>query len=182
MARRPPNWGTPWNSVRPDRRNSDGHPPLLKPSRIPLVIVCGPPCSGKTTYVVERAGANDLVIDLDTIASRLAGTTTHAWRRDDWLTLALQERNQLLIELGNELSVHSRAWLIVGEPDATKRDWWATQLRPERIVVIETDRDTCLDRLFADPERKTNRSATTVAIEGWWQRYSRRTGDEVVRQ
>jgi len=161
--------------------DGDAHPQSLRPSRIPLVLVCGAPCSGKTKFVESKAGAHDLIIDLDTIASGLAGTTRHAWRRSDWLTLALKARNALLMQLGEEASVYQRAWLIVGAPNRLEREWWRDRLHPERIVVLETGQDTCLDRLFADPERRLNRAVSTVGIHGWWQRYSRRANDEVVR-
>lgn len=39
-----------------------------------LTVVIGPPASGKSTWVMERAGAHDIVIDYDTIAVALAGT------------------------------------------------------------------------------------------------------------
>jgi hypothetical protein len=42
-------------------------------------IVTGPPAAGKTTYVAEHAGSNDLVLDFDAIARTLmpASTITH---------------------------------------------------------------------------------------------------------
>lgn len=30
-----------------------------------VIIVYGPPCSGKTTYVLENKGVNDIVVDMD---------------------------------------------------------------------------------------------------------------------
>lgn len=47
------------------------HPDSLRRSRIPLTIVCGPPCSGKTTYVTENSRAGGRFIDLDIIRKRL---------------------------------------------------------------------------------------------------------------
>jgi len=39
------------------RRPSLSHPSGLRPSVIPLTIVCGPPASGKTTYVKQHGAA-----------------------------------------------------------------------------------------------------------------------------
>jgi hypothetical protein len=144
------------------------------------VIVCGAPCSGKTSLRKQRAAADDLIIDLDLIASGMAATTMHAWGRD-WLGSALRERNALLAAIGEESSCASRAWFVVGAPDAGEREWWATSLRPERVIVLETDVDVSLDRLFADPERQARRAATVNAIYGWWRRYTRRPADEIQR-
>ena len=51
-------------------------PDWLRPSIIPLTIVCGPPASGKNHYVRQRAGGTDLMIDLVAIAHELAGAST----------------------------------------------------------------------------------------------------------
>ncbi|MFE6305023.1 hypothetical protein [Nocardiopsis sp. NPDC057823] len=39
-----------------------------------LTVIIGPPASGKTTWVLDRAGAHDIVIDYDRLAVALAGT------------------------------------------------------------------------------------------------------------
>ncbi|MCJ2010442.1 ATP-binding protein [Methylobacterium sp. J-092] len=52
-------------------------PTHLKPSRIPLTIVCGPPGSGKSTYIRERIEPRDILIDLDAIMSGLSGLPEH---------------------------------------------------------------------------------------------------------
>lgn len=168
-------------------RNSDDaprghrHPDWLQPSRIPLTIVCGPPASGKTSYVHERAGPRDLVICLDEIASKLAGTTPHGWGRE-WLDEALRRRNQLLGRLSNSsASRWQRAWLIVSEPWAGKRQWWADKLQPEAIIVLETPDETCWQRIAADPERQRRRSDQSAAVARWWADYERRQSDLVVR-
>lgn len=38
-----------------------------------LFVVIGPPCSGKSTWVMERAKSTDVVIDADRIAVALSG-------------------------------------------------------------------------------------------------------------
>lgn len=38
-----------------------------------VVLVSGPPCSGKTTYVREHRGPHDLVFDMDAIKEALGG-------------------------------------------------------------------------------------------------------------
>jgi 5-methylcytosine-specific restriction endonuclease McrA len=72
------------------------HPEWFKPSLIPLTIVCGPPASGKSSYVAARAQQGDLIIDLDVIASTIAGTDLHNWDRDRYLNEALYRRNDII--------------------------------------------------------------------------------------
>ena len=154
-------------------------PMWLRPANIPLTIVCGPPASGKSTYVQQRAEASDLVIDLDVIASRLAGSSLHGWDRDKYLSPAIRLRNEMLGDISRPAPQWPRAWLIVSEPKAEHRQWWKDQMQPERIVVIETMPDECRRRVRNDPERSTD--STYEVIARWWQQYQRRVGDEVIR-
>lgn len=52
-------------------RNELFEPTDLLPSRPPLIVVAGPPAAGKTTYIQERAGPDDEIVDLDIEARRL---------------------------------------------------------------------------------------------------------------
>ncbi|CCB64068.1 AAA family ATPase [Hyphomicrobium sp. MC1] len=151
------------------------HPKWLSPSIIPLTIVCGPPASGKSTYVRQHAGSKDLVIDLDVIASQISGEPQHAWDRTRWLNAALYFRNDMIGGLSRP-SDYEVAWLIVAEPNANHRQFWATALQPQRIVVLETDAATCLANAGRDEGRDLER--TQAVVSAWWQDYERRTGDE----
>lgn len=153
-------------------------PEWLRPSVVPLVIVCGAPASGKSTYVATHAGASELVIDLDVIASDLSGQSLHMWDRARWLGPAMRERNRILGALSKP-NEWPRAWLILSEARAERRQWWADSANPERIVVIETPPAVCMQRAGIDEGRNTEQ--TREAIGKWWSMYDRRDGDEVVR-
>jgi hypothetical protein len=155
------------------------HPVWLKPSRVPLTIVCGPPASGKSSYVAARATAADLVVDLDLIASRLAGTTMHAWGRE-WIDSAIRERNRLLGKLSWDRVPWPAAWLILTEPRAERRDWWHRTIGPASIVVLETPEGVCWQRIADDPERQPFRSEQSQAVARWWVEYEPRSGDQRV--
>lgn len=154
------------------------HPDWFRPSLIPLTIVCGPPASGKSTYIRDRAGPNDLIIDIDIIASEMAGTATHGWDRDQWLNAAIYRRNDIIGQLSRP-SDWSAAWLIVGEPKAKWRQWWATKLKPKAIIVIETPEIECIRRVKADPLRPWR--GNSDGITRWWFDYDRRRGDIIIR-
>lgn len=151
------------------------HPDWLRPSTIPLTIICGPPASGKTTWVRNHAQPDDIIIDLDMIASELAGVETHGWDRDTYLNPAIYRRNDLLGRLSRPNDWRA-AWFIVGEPKATWRAWWQRKLQPQRIVVMETPEAECVRRVKSDPQRPYQ--GNTDAITRWWFEYDRRQGDE----
>jgi 5-methylcytosine-specific restriction protein A len=153
------------------------HPPGLQPSAIPLVIVCGPPAAGKSTYVRDRAGPGDLVIDLDVIKSQISGLPLHAWD-SQYLRPALVRRNELLAELSSQPPAWPRAWFIVGAPTARWRGWWRQHLQPERIVVLETPDSICLARIAEAADRASIRAQQSEAVARWWNNYQPAPSDE----
>lgn len=161
-------------------KRGSARPDWLRPASIPVVLVCGPPASGKSTYVAEHASQRDLVVDLDEIAAQLSGEQKHSWSRRKWLHPALRARNALLGRLSEPRPPWPRAWVIVSEPRSDNRQWWVDELRPERIVVLETKPETCMARARMGHERA--RDITQDAIIWWWSQYQRRAGDEVVRE
>lgn len=153
------------------------HPDWLRPSGIPLTIICGPPCSGKSTYAHDHAAAFDVVIDLDAIASGLSGQPLHSWDRERWLQPALRKRNAMLAYLSRNPR-WKRAWFIIGEPKAEHRAWWAKQLQPIEVVVLATPAQACIERARKDNQRNLER--TTNAIESWWSNYTPRQDDRII--
>lgn len=152
------------------------HPAWLKPSVIPVTLVCGPPAAGKNAYVDQHKGRHDLVVDVDAIASSMARTTTHAWGVK-WLPQAIRRRNAVLGTLStDEARRYGRAWVLVGEPDAERRQWWVDTLGMVEVVVVETPADTCEARIATDPDR----SGQAGKARAWWSAYTRRHGDRRV--
>lgn len=154
------------------------HPKWMPRACIPVTLVCGPPASGKSTYVEQHKGKCDLVVDLDVIAAEMAGTTLHAWGLK-WLGAAVRKRNDMLANLRKEdAKRYERAWLIVTEPKAEDRQWWVDRLGVSRVVVIETDAAKCEARMMTDEERSSRCGSALT----WWKTYTPRIGDEVVRK
>jgi hypothetical protein len=154
-------------------------PEWLRPSAIPLTIVCGPPASGKSFYVRQHASPSDLVIDLDLIVAELLGQpVSHQWDRERWLGMAMRKRNAMLGDLSKRVAWPA-AWLIMTEPSAERRAWWARKMQPEAVIVIEADEATCIAHAARDADRDQHRTA--LMIRRWWSEYTPRPGDQVVR-
>jgi hypothetical protein len=153
-------------------------PEWLRPSIIPLTIVCGPPASGKNHYVRQHAGSADLVIDLDLIVAELRGEpVSHTWDQSRWLDMALRKRNALLGQLSKQ-PPWPAAWLVMTEPSAERRAWWAETMRPKAIVVILAYEDTCMANAVHDKDRALDH--TRLMVRRWWSEYRHRPGDQVV--
>lgn len=130
-----------------------------------VILVCGPPASGKTTLVKERAQAGDTVIDLDDILAELSGLPRYAAPLE-WLSRGLRERNRRIANLSRAASDH-RAWVIATAP-RHKRGWWVSKLVPRELIVLKVEEHVCAARVLADATRVAVRDRQLAAIRGWW--------------
>ncbi len=152
-------------------------PTFTRKPLIPVTVVCGPPGSGKTSWVAARAQASDLVLDLDEIQARLSGLGWYGYG-EEWIQPALAERNRRLGALANP-SNYTRCWLIVGAPTWSERRKWKDMLGAD-VVVLEVDEDECLSRIGRDTRRPKGKH-WEPAVRSWWQRHSSGRDETVVR-
>lgn len=77
-------------------------------------VVCGLPCSGKTTYVLEHRQADDLVWDYDEVMAEITGLPLHE-SLPNAIGSVLAKRDQFL-----ESTQYSKqhVWIIVNNPKA----------------------------------------------------------------
>ena len=79
-----------------------------------IVLVVGPPGSGKSTLVGERAGPDDVVVDYDLLAEAL-GSKGHKAGKSDAATKA---RGAVLTALRRGELDAPKAWIVSASPDA----------------------------------------------------------------
>ncbi len=162
------------------------HPAWFRRSVVPLTVVCGPPGSGKSAYVRKRARRGERIICFDQIATRLFGRRgqqrAHSVLTRDQLGAVLRVRNQLLADLMVESAAHQwpRAWLIVSEPLAEHRQWWADVVGAD-VVVMLTKEAECTRRIKVDAAGGDARSPNIgKVLTGWFAQYQPREGDHIV--
>lgn len=151
-------------------------PSGLMLSRIPFTVVAGSPGSGKTTYVGQRAGDGDLVLDLDVIRAQLSGRSLYEAGPETYAP-AMQRRNAQLARLGEERLPWPRAWLISSAPTRAARDWWRRKTGAH-VVVVATTLEVCLERIATDGRRR-NKEHHEQAARAWWSAYQPDPADEV---
>lgn len=110
-----------------------------------MALVAGPPCSGKNRYVDEHRRPGDLVIDFDALITALGGSGSHD-QPEQLKRYAFEARDAVMAayELRRDVDV----WVILGAPRRRDRDKFLR--RGYRVVVLDTDMDTCLARARAE--------------------------------
>lgn len=142
-------------------------PSDLAPSRIPCVMVCGPPNGGKHPYVSQHACNNDTVIDMDQITPELSGLPVWASGLE-WLNKALTERNKRLRALARD-TTHDRAWFLINAPNPRERGLWARMLGA-KVAMLAPPLDECIRRIHAEPYHEGYTERMAEAAQDWWSR------------
>lgn len=128
-----------------------------------LIVVSGPPCAGKTTYVNEHRAPADLIIDLDRIAYAFGYPTEqidvakpHAARN-----AAMVARASILKHLPYK---DVRTWVI-----DTKANPIVWERRGAQVIVLDPGPEECHRRSAAD----FRNPSTDIEIDAW---YAERSG------
>lgn len=141
-------------------------PDGLKASAIPVVLVCGPPAAGKSTYVDSQRHADDLVIDMDHYLGRVGGAKWGTDRRT--VAMAFKLRDAALHSLS--VARGGRAWLPVTAAEPEERAAWLAALgRLASVVVIAPPMAKVLDQMENDPRRDARRVEMKREIVRWYQ-------------
>ncbi|MFA5387026.1 MAG: AAA family ATPase [Candidatus Paceibacterota bacterium] len=153
-------------------------PNHIPKSPIPLTMVCGAPASGKSTYVSIHKSEHDIVIDLDDILQEMFGLS----RLSDKVMRhkGLEKRNRMLSDLHKFKNKNINAWFISGSPQSGARQKWVDMLRPINVLMIMSDRSTCLNRLKHDVHRRNNYHDQSMAVNRWFDNYTPRKGDVLI--
>jgi AAA domain len=131
-----------------------------------VVLVCGPPGAGKTTYVQKRARPVDIVIDLDLIAAEWGVGR----ERPSYLVgELLEERNNRLAALAH-LPADALAYVVLTAPSHRLRAWWCEQLgvRVSDLVLLVPPRAEIYRRIMNDPERIAVRALHLQLAAKWF--------------
>ena len=112
-----------------------------------IKVVHGAPCSGKTTFVREHAGANDLVWDYDSIRQALTLAGDHSRGTDAQNNMVLNLRQAYALSAAD--SEAETAWFICTRPSRAIEE----ALGEAEYIHMDATKEECLARLEADDTR-----------------------------
>lgn len=136
-----------------------------------MIVICGAPGSGKTTYVREHKGTNDLVVDVDMLFAAL--TLRPLYDKPERLLGKVLDVRDFVVE------VLSPQWVVSSDPSKAYR----AQMRGEfvaEVIVLETPAAVCLQRIHADPRREGETDWDQLVAK-WWELYEADERDEVIK-
>lgn len=119
-----------------------------------VVLVTGPPCSGKSTHVAENASPGDVVIDFDALAVALGSPDSH----DHPEELRPVVVAAWVSAIAEAVRRPGRVWLVRVWPDA------GDFARASSVVTLDVPADVCKARATAAGRP----GSWASVIDSWW--------------
>ena len=130
-----------------------------------ITIVCGPPASGKTTYVKNNMQLGDFVVDLDAIRCAVAYAEKDQQTENLMPTvLSLRDYIYNMIEFRKIETEH--CWIIACLPKNEDRENLRRRFGAS-LICLEVSKTDCIHRAMNDPER-TNKERQIEIIEKYF--------------
>lgn len=138
-----------------------------------LTVVCGPPCSGKTSYVTEHAAPGDLVYDFDRLAEAIGSPDSHDHPAAHRRVLRLTRRATIDEMIRTARLSHVTCWIIDTAPHRTTRAMY--RHKGMNVVLLNPGQAVILDRA------RDRGDATAVGIADWYRTYTETRADAPAR-
>lgn len=129
-----------------------------------IVVLAGPPCSGKTTLAHHLATDHDVVLDYDQIARNL-GSPTQWLHPEPWRTAAEHDMQARIAQAAAHPG-DGTAWVIRTAPRPHQRAALVQQWNA-KVYVLNPGRAECTRRAKADGRP----SGTSRSISNWYHHY-----------
>lgn len=133
-----------------------------------VYIVHGAPCSGKTSFVDSIKGNSDLIVDIDNLWEAVTGKRYYKPAALKAQVFAM--RDALLETVKTRAGKWERCFIIEGLPYKAERERRRDVFGAE-LIHIDTDKETCLQRLQADESRREYADEWRKYIDEYFTRY-----------
>ena len=142
-------------------------------------VVCGPPGSGKTSYVMQQKLWGDLIIDTDLIFQAL--TWLPPYEKPDYLvSLVFSVRDFVLSRIKLTENRWANNCLIMSGARAQERANMAGSFNAQ-VLVIEAPAADCLLHIGRDKRRKDKVQLWIPLVQKWWAEYQPCGTDVIIR-
>ena len=129
-----------------------------------VYLVTGCIGSGKSTYVKEKAGENDIIFDLDEINKAMGGKIHEGAEKR--LPILLAMRKAAFEEIAKRSGEWENAYIITSSSDRTKVGRMLETLKAEE-VSMEASLEECKQRILND-ESRPDKDIQIQLAEDWF--------------
>ena len=137
-----------------------------RPAPRKVYIVYGPPCAGKSTWVREVAGKEDLIVDIDRIWQMVSNNPPYI-KPVELKGCVFAVRDTLMDCIKNRRGKWMNAYIVGGYPIAREREDLAASIPGAELVpILETEQE-CLARL-QQTEDGRDKAAWAEYIADWF--------------
>ena len=133
-----------------------------------VYIVHGAPCSGKSSFVDSIKGNSDLIVDIDNLWQAVTGK--RYYKPPAMKANVFAMRDALLETVKTRAGNWERCFIIEGLPFRAERERRSVIYGAE-LIHIDTDEQTCLQRLQMDDSRREYAAEWQQYITDYFQRY-----------
>lgn len=134
-----------------------------------IIVITGPPCSGKSTYVKQHMKPGDLVWDYDEIMKALTGQDLYY--RPEWgIDVCAAIRDALYKNIDSSIKV-KKVWIITCSPKRYQRNELRKRFDAE-VIIIKPDIQVCINRINQDA-RRPDKAIWVDAITQWYNDYEK---------
>ena len=135
-----------------------------------VFIVYGPPMSGKNHIVKRRSWPGDIIVDMDNLFEAVSGLPRYE-KPYTLLQNVLGLQNLLIDQIKTRYGRWDNAWIIGGYAEKYKREKLAHDLGAE-VIYTDVSRETCIQRLYEDQERKSRAEEWEGYINKWFDKHT----------
>lgn len=137
-----------------------------------FVVVNGPPCAGKSTYVRDNMGARDVVFDYDRISTALTCVDAHTVNGRAYAHRYVMDMRSSFVDTAKAGTGEAEALWFILTNLTDKIRAWLESLNPE-YIEMDVSEEECLRRLEKDDTRP-DKDAWKSAIKKWFSEHPKK--------
>lgn len=137
-----------------------------------VIIVSGPPASGKTYWVSKHKEEGDLILDLDMIWTAITGLPMY--EKPNQLTPVVFAIRDTILNTIGEMPGLKRAIILTTNTRTPAMISFMNRHR-HQLIELEADEQTCVDRILNDKRRK-NKAQHVQLVRDWFETKRFETG------
>ena len=117
-----------------------------------VYFIIGSACSGKTSFVKEAAGRNDIILDIDSIWEAVSNNGRYN-KPNSIKSIVFALRDTMLEQIAMR-NFEGNAYVLSTESRALPRERLIQRINADEVIYIQSTREECIERLYNDPDRQ----------------------------